>query len=79
MTASVWTDTPKNRYAAARGRSALPATDRPDASALRRRAGLLLAGVFLAVNLATLAALAPAAIPAAGAALSLPDLSAPRD
>lgn len=77
MTATVWSDTPKNRYAAERmGRPFAPA-ETTDAFAGRRRTTALLAGLFLLLNVAALAALAPSVISAVGSAITLPDLGAP--
>lgn len=78
MTAStLWSDAPKNRHAAERSGIAMSATTR-DAHAVRRQSTVLAAGLFLVVNLALLASLAPAAIDTVTAAVTLTDLHAPR-
>lgn len=77
MTATFWHDQPKNRYAAERAGLVLPSEHPRDAHAVRRRTTALLAGVFLAVNVALLAALAPAVMQSVGAAVTLPQLAAP--
>lgn len=78
MTAStLWSDAPKNRHAAERSGNAVSATPR-DAHAVRRQSTALAAGLFLVVNLAVLASLAPAAINTLASAVTLTDLHAPR-
>ncbi|WP_159082463.1 hypothetical protein [Paragemmobacter aquarius] len=78
MTAStLWSDAPKNRYAAERsGLAANRAA--PDAHAARRHTTALAAGIFLAVNLVVLVTLTPTLIDTLSSIVTLTDVSSPR-
>ncbi len=79
MTASViWSDTPKNRHAAERMGATYNSAETRDAFAGRRRTTVMLATVFLLINLAALAALTPVVVDTVTAITALPDLSAPQ-
>lgn len=77
MTAStLWSDAPKNRYAAERSGSAAHRAA-PDAHAARRQTTALAAGIFLAVNVVILAALTPTVIDTVSSIVTLTDIGAP--
>lgn len=78
MTAStVWSDAPKNRYAAERAGRA-PHRAAPDAHAARRHTTALAAVILLAVNVVILVTLTPTVIDTLSSIVTLTDLSAPR-
>lgn len=76
-TIDLWSEAPKNRYAAERMGRATSSADRIDAHSGRRRVNAMLAGLFVAINLAVLGALAPSVGNTVTALLTLPNLSAP--
>lgn len=79
MTASaLWSDTPKNRHAAERMGATYTRSETRDAFASRRHTTVLLAGIFLLMNLAALAALTPVVVDAVTSMTALSDLSAPQ-
>ena len=79
MTAStVWSDAPRNRYAAERKGMAFTPSDTRDAHSARRLTTVLVASIFLAVNLAALGVLMPSVIDTVSSVLTLPDLGAPQ-
>ena len=77
MTATLWSTAPQNRYAAERMGIAHAPSQTRDAFALRRRTTVVLASLFLVLNIAALALLTPVVIETVTSVVSLPDLAPP--
>lgn len=79
MTASTfWSDAPRNRHAAERRGIALSTATTRDAHAVRRQTTVVVAGLFLLVNVVLLASLLPGVIDTVSSVITLPYLGAPQ-